>query len=56
MKMVYINSAKPIAAQVNLDSCDDEAVLLPLTPQMQKAFHRRAVRNRPGKILNASLN
>lgn len=51
MRMVYINSAKPVAATVQTNEFDSEPVLLPLTPQAQKAFSRRARNTRFVRVI-----
>jgi len=47
MILVHVNSTKPLAATVALSAFDDEPVLIPLTPQAQKAFNARAFPARP---------
>ena len=47
---------KSLAAEVTQNIFDEEGCLLPLTPRVQEAWSRRAIRNRRGKIVNPRLN
>lgn len=46
MILKYLNSSQPIAAKVQLSIHDDESLILPLTPDMQEKWNRRAISNR----------
>jgi hypothetical protein len=47
MILVHVNSEKPVAATVMQSPFDDEQVLIPLTPEVQKAWSKRAIPARP---------